>query len=60
MPTYKYKREDGSEFEWVQSIKMAPFKVCPTTGQRVKLIITGGEGVVFKGAGFYQTDYKGK
>lgn len=58
MPTYEYKREDGSVFEFMQKMSDAPLKVCPTTGQKVTRIISGGGGVVYKGDGFYITDYK--
>ena len=57
MPTYTYKREDGSVFEIDQRITADPLKECPTTGQKVKRIISGGAGLVFKGSGFYLTDY---
>ncbi|MFK7844915.1 MAG: FmdB family zinc ribbon protein [Rhodothermales bacterium] len=57
MPTYTYKREDGSIFEFDQRITEDAIKVCPTTGQKVKRIISGGAGLVFKGSGFYLTDY---
>lgn len=58
MPTYEYKREDGSVFEITQSINDDALKTCPTTGQPVKRIISGGGGVVYKGTGWYVTDYK--
>jgi len=58
MPTYEYKREDGSVFELRQSIKENPLETCPETGQRVKRMISGGGGVVYKGEGWYVTDYK--
>lgn len=58
MPTYEYKRKDGSTFEITQSINDDPLKTCPTTGQPVKRIISGGGGVVYKGTGWYVTDYK--
>lgn len=57
MPTYTYKREDGSVFEFEQRITEDALKTCPTTGQNVKRIISGGAGLVFKGSGFYLTDY---
>lgn len=57
MPTYTYKREDGSVFEIDQRITADSLEVCPTTGQKVKRIISGGAGLVFKGSGFYLTDY---
>ncbi len=57
MPTYVYKREDGSTFEVEQRISEDALDVCPTTGQSVSRVITGGTGLIFKGTGFYQTDY---
>ncbi len=57
MPTYEYKREDGTTFEIVQRITAPSLTECPTTGQKVKRIIRSGAGLVFKGSGFYQTDY---
>lgn len=58
MPTYEYKREDGTTFEIRQSIKDEPLEKCPDTGQKVKRVISGGGGVVYKGDGWYVTDYK--
>lgn len=60
MPTYEYKREDGTTFEVRQSINDEPLTKCPDTGQKVKRIISGGGGVVYKGDGWYVTDYKNK
>ncbi len=60
MPTYQYKREDGSIFEIVQKISADALNTCPETGQKVKRVITGGGGVVYKGTGWYVTDYKNK
>lgn len=60
MPTYTYKREDGSIFEYEQRISEDALQTCPTTGQKVKRIISGGAGLVFKGSGFYLTDYAKK
>lgn len=57
MPTYVYKREDGSTFEFEQRITEDPLDVCPTTGQSVVRVISGGTGLIFKGSGFYLTDY---
>lgn len=57
MPTYTYRREDGSAFDIEQRITEEPLKECPTTGQKVKRIINGSAGLVFKGSGFYLTDY---
>jgi len=58
MPTYEYKREDGSLFEFFQGMSDKPLETCPDTGQKVKRMISGGSGVVYKGTGFYITDYK--
>ena len=60
MPTYEYKREDGTTFEIEQRISEDPLTKCPTTGQNVKRLISGGAGLVFKGSGFYLTDYARK
>ncbi len=60
MPTYSYKREDGTTFDIQQKISESALNVCPTTCQKVKRIITGGGGVVYKGDGWYVTDYKDK
>ena len=60
MPTYTYKREDGTTFDLQQKISADALTTCPTTGQAVKRVITGGGGVVYKGEGWYVTDYKNK
>ena len=57
MPTYSYKREDGSTFDVMQRITDDALETCPTTGQKVKRMIGGGAGLIFKGNGFYVTDY---
>ena len=57
MPTYVYRREDGSTFEIEQRITEEPLQKCPNTGQSVQRVISGGTGLIFKGSGFYQTDY---
>lgn len=58
MPTYEYKREDGSTFEIIQKMSEPALETCPTTGQKVRRVISGGGGVVYKGEGWYVTDYK--
>jgi putative FmdB family regulatory protein len=60
MPTYEYKCEAcGHEFEKFQSIKAAPVRKCPHCGKnRVKRLISAGAGMIFKGGGFYITDYR--
>ena len=60
MPTYTYRREDGSTFEIEQRITEDALTECPTTGQPVRRIISAGAGLVFKGSGFYLTDYARK
>jgi putative FmdB family regulatory protein len=60
MPTYDYQCDAcGHEFEEFQSITAAPLKKCPKCGKNklVRLIGTGA-GVIFKGSGFYETDYR--
>lgn len=60
MPTYDYRCSGcGHEFEEFQSITAAPLKKCPKCGKAklVRLIGTGA-GVIFKGSGFYETDYR--
>lgn len=59
MPTYKYECQScGHDFEKFQSITADSIKICPECGKEVRKIITAGGGVIFKGTGFYQTDYK--
>lgn len=60
MPTYDYRCEKcGYEFEKFQGIKDAPVTECPECKGQVKRLIGTGAGIIFKGKGFYQTDYKG-
>ena len=59
MPTYDYKCLDcANAFEAFQSMKDAPLKTCPKCGGEVKRLIGTGSGLIFKGSGFYATDYK--
>lgn len=59
MPTYDYKcLKCGNLFELFQSMNDEPVKVCPKCGGEVKRLIGAGAGPIFKGTGFYQTDYK--
>ncbi len=62
MPTYDYKCDAcGHEFELFQSIKADPIKQCPKCKKlKVKRLIGTGSGVIFKGSGFYTTDYRDK
>lgn len=60
MPTYEYACEAcGHRFEEFQSIKAKPIVVCPKCKKRkVKRLISSGAGFIFKGSGFYETDYR--
>jgi putative FmdB family regulatory protein len=60
MPTYEYKcTACGHAFEQFQSITAAPIKRCPQCGKaKVKRLLGTGAGVIFKGSGFYTTDYR--
>ena len=61
MPTYEYKcKECGHSFDAFQSMSAEPIKVCPKCKGEVKRLIGPGAGPIFKGSGFYQTDYKNK
>ena len=61
MPTYEYICKDCKfEFEEFQSIASEPIQVCPKCNGRVERKISGGTGLIFKGSGFYITDYKNK
>ncbi len=59
MPTYDYRCEAcGHAFDFFQSIKADAVKTCPSCGQeRVRRVIGAGGGFIFKGSGFYITDY---
>jgi len=60
MPTYEYKCDNcGHEFEKFQSIKAGAIRKCPACGKmKVRRLISTGGGVIFKGSGFYETDYR--
>ena len=59
MPTYDYEcAECGYTFEYFQSMSDDPVQECPKCGGKVKRLIGGGLGVIFKGSGFYVTDNK--
>jgi len=61
MPTYEYKcLECGHLFELFQKITEEPVTECPKCKGHVKRLIGMGAGPIFKGSGFYQTDYKNK
>ena len=59
MPTYDYKcKKCGYQFELFQSMSADPIKICPKCKGEVVRLIGPGAGPIFKGNGFYQTDYK--
>ena len=61
MPTYDYIcTECNNKFERFQSMSDEPIRVCPICGGVVYRIISGATGLIFKGSGYYITDYKHK
>ena len=59
MPTYDYKCSNcGYKFELFQTMSADPIEECPKCHGKVKRLIGAGAGPIFKGTGFYQTDYK--
>lgn len=60
MPTYEYACENcGHRFEQFQSITAKSLKKCPECGKpKLARLIGSGAGIIFKGSGFYQTDYR--
>jgi len=57
MPTYEYECPEGHEFEKFQKMTDKPRAKCPTCGKAAVRKISGGAGLVFRGTGFYITDY---
>ena len=57
MPTYEYRCPDGHQFEKFQKITEKPRAKCPVCGKAATRVISGGAGLVFRGSGFYITDY---
>lgn len=61
MPTYEYEcKKCGETFEAFQKMTDQPLKTCPKCKGAVKRLINGGSGLIFKGSGFFITDYKRK
>lgn len=59
MPTYEYEcMHCGHKFEFSQKITDRPLEKCPKCKQKVKRLIGSGSGIIFKGSGFYATDYR--
>lgn len=60
MPTYDYRCDNcGHELETFQSITAKPLRKCPACGRlKLKRLLGTGAGLIFKGSGFYETDYR--
>jgi putative FmdB family regulatory protein len=60
MPTYEYNCDNcGHQFEQLQGIKAKTLRKCPKCGKSaLKRLIGTGAGLIFKGSGFYTTDYR--
>ena len=59
MPTYEYECQKCKQrLEKFQSMSEKPLKKCPACGGVLRRLIGGGAGIIFKGSGFYQTDYR--
>ena len=58
MPTYEYRCPEGHEFEKFQRMSDPPEAECPECGQAAERVLSGGAGLLFKGEGFYITDYR--
>ena len=57
MPTYEYECPEGHTFEKFQKMTERPRAKCPECGKPATRKISGGAGLVFRGSGFYITDY---
>ena len=61
MPTYDYEcTKCGHTFEVFHAVNSSPRKRCPRCEGKIKKLISAGSGLIFKGSGFYITDYKKK
>ena len=62
MPTYDYICNDcGKMYEYFQAMSDAPIKECTDCKKNsLRRVISGGTGLIFKGSGYYLTDYKNK
>lgn len=60
MPTYQYECDAcGHSFEQLQSMTDGKLRKCPECGKfKLQRLIGSGSGIIFKGSGFYETDYK--
>jgi len=61
MPTYEYECTGcHRHFEFFQNITESPKETCPLCGKPLKRLIGCGSGIIFRGTGFYATDYRKK
>jgi putative FmdB family regulatory protein len=61
MPTYEYRcPQCGNDFEKFQKMSDEPVADCPECGTAAERRLSGGAGLLFKGSGFYITDYRGE
>jgi putative FmdB family regulatory protein len=61
MPTYEYEcQKCGHHFEQFQGMTEKPLKRCPKCGGKIDRLLGTGAGIIFKGSGFYETDYRSK
>lgn len=58
MPTYEYRCPKGHDFELFQKMSDPPEASCPECGAAAERKLSGGAGLLFKGSGFYITDYR--
>lgn len=58
MPTYEYRCPKGHEFEKFQRMSDPPVAECPECGAEAERLLSAGAGLLFKGSGFYITDYR--
>lgn len=58
MPTYEYQCRNGHRFDLFQKMSEEPRAECPQCGAESQRVISGGAGFLFKGEGFYITDYR--
>jgi putative FmdB family regulatory protein len=58
MPTYEYRCANGHKFERIQKMNDPPVDTCPDCGASAERLLSRGGGLLFKGSGFYTTDYR--
>ena len=58
MPTYEYRCEKGHNFEVFQRMSEPPVEKCIHCGAKAERLLSAGAGLLFKGSGFYITDYR--